>query len=92
MEALGRHLTPAQIQRIIKEVDVNGNGSIDFDEFLVVMAKADSEEEMMQTFQEFDKNGNGSINSEELRAVMQVVGKCVLINGMPILIGGQVRG
>lgn len=75
MRALDRNLTEVQLKRIIKEVDVNGNGKIDFDEFLAMMAKADSEEEMMQTFRGFDKNGNGLINASELAGVMRALGE-----------------
>jgi len=40
-----------------------GNGTIDFDEFLNMMAKkmkeTDSEEELREAFRVFDKDGNG---------------------------------
>jgi len=41
----------------------SGNGTIDFDEFLNMMAKkmkeTDSEEELREAFRVFDKDGNG---------------------------------
>jgi len=44
-------------------VVVVGNGTIDFDEFLNMMAKkmkeTDSEEELREAFRVFDKDGNG---------------------------------
>ena len=42
-----------------------GNGTIDFDEFLNMMAKkmkeTDSEEELREAFRVFDKDGNGLV-------------------------------
>jgi len=43
-----------------------GNGTIDFEEFINMMAKkmreTDSEEELREAFRVFDKDGNGSVN------------------------------
>jgi len=42
-----------------------GNGTIDFEEFISMMAKkmqeTDSEEELREAFRVFDKDGNGSV-------------------------------
>ena len=46
---------------------LSGNGTIDFEEFLVMMAKKmkeeDSEEELREAFRVFDKDGNGYISA-----------------------------
>ena len=51
---------------IINEVDEDGNGTIDFEEFLQMMAKkmkdSDNEEELREAFRVFDKDGNGYIS------------------------------
>ena len=56
-----------------------GNGTIDFDEFLTLIAKrlqnADPEEEIREAFHVFDKDGNGYISSAELRHVMTNLGE-----------------
>lgn len=64
---------------MINEVDVDGNGSIDFPEFLTMMARkmkdTDSEEEIIEAFKVFDKDGNGFISRAELSHVMTNLGE-----------------
>lgn len=58
---------------MIEEVDTDGNGTIDFPEFLSMMARkmqdTDTEEEIREAFKVFDKDGNGFISAAELRHV-----------------------
>ena len=39
MRSLGQNPTEAELQDMINEVDANGNGTIDFPEFLTMMAR-----------------------------------------------------
>ena len=54
-----------------------GNGEIDFDEFLGMMAKkmkeTDSEEEIREAFRVFDKDGDGFLTHKELKQVRTVI-------------------
>jgi len=55
-----------------------GNGTIDFDEFVAMMARRmkspqEEEIELQESFRVFDKNGDGYISTSELRQVMLTV-------------------
>ncbi|MCO5578680.1 hypothetical protein L7F22_032524 [Adiantum nelumboides] len=69
MRSLGQNPTEAELQEMINEVDADGNGTIDFPEFLNLMARkmkdTDSEEELKEAFKVFDKDQNGFISAAE---------------------------
>lgn len=71
MRSLGQNPTEAELQDMINEVDADGNGTIDFPEFLNLMARkmkdTDHEEELREAFKVFDKDGNGFISAAEVR-------------------------
>ncbi|PWA30871.1 calmodulin [Artemisia annua] len=79
MRSLGQNPTEAELQDMINEVDADQNGTIDFSEFLNLMARkmkdTDSEEELKEAFKVFDKDQNGYISAAELRHVMTNLGE-----------------
>jgi calmodulin len=79
MRSLGQTPTEAELQSYIKEVDANKNGTIDFPEFLSLMAKKmetqESEEEIRDAFKVFDKDNTGLISAAELRHVLTSIGE-----------------
>merc|ERR1712137_518746 len=80
MRALGQNPTEKELQEMIAEVDGDGSGSIDFEEFCEMMAKryaegGDPEQEMREAFAIFDKDGSGTITADELRQVMMNMGE-----------------
>ena len=79
LRSLGQNPTEYELQDMINEIDADGNGTIDFPEFLSIMAgrmrDTDSEEEIKEAFKKFDKEGNGYISAAELRHVMTNLGE-----------------
>ena len=60
---------------MIFEVDKDGNGTIDFEEFQSLMIRkmedTDTEEEFVDSFRRFNPEGNGLINASQLYAIMK---------------------
>ncbi|KAG8515958.1 Calmodulin-like protein 3 [Galemys pyrenaicus] len=79
MRSLGQNPTEADLQNMVSEIDRDGNGTVDFPEFLGMMARKmkdrDSEEEIREAFRVFDKDGNGFVSAAELRHVMTKLGE-----------------
>ena len=79
MRGLGQNPTEEELKQIIREVDLDGNGTIDFKEFLCLMVKkmkdTDTDEELLEAFKVFDRDGNGFITSHELRNIMNSLGE-----------------
>ncbi|EDW34519.1 GL21535 [Drosophila persimilis] len=81
MRSLGQNPTEAELQDLVNEVDIDGNGEIDFNEFCQMMGKqmrdTDTEEEMREAFKIFDRDLDGFISPAELRFVMINLGEKV---------------
>jgi len=77
MRRLGRDLSEADLQKILKQADLDGNGVIEFEEFLAVLAHnpTNPDQELLEMFQGFDENGDGFVSPEELKRVMQRIGE-----------------
>merc|ERR1712001_625605 len=58
---------------MLKNVDLNGDGEIDFEEFYAAMKKDSNTvtEELEEAFKVFDKDNDGFISPEELRGTME---------------------
>jgi calmodulin len=81
MFALGHNMTAYEVQKLMAEVDKNGDGQIDFEEFcgmMMTQAKQGKmlteEEELLRAFKLFDLDGDGTITSSELRKMMKNLG------------------
>jgi len=79
MRSLGQNPTEDELQDMINEVDADGNGTIDFPEFLSLQARkmkdTDTEEDLIEAFKVFDRDGSGLISVAEIRHVMTNLGE-----------------
>ncbi|XP_065854601.1 calmodulin-like protein 8 [Euphorbia lathyris] len=79
IKSIEQNPTEEELHFMINEVDINGNGTIEFGEFLNVIARkmkeCDAEEELKEAFKVFDKDRDGFISPTELRHVMMNLGE-----------------
>ena len=79
MRSQGEYPTEAELQDMINEIDADGNGTIDFPEYLAMevrkMEGPETEEEIKEAFREFDIDGNGYISAAEVKQVFINLGE-----------------
>ncbi|KAI4602872.1 hypothetical protein LQW54_001836 [Pestalotiopsis sp. IQ-011] len=79
MRELGLSPSDAELKDMVDEVDVDQNGSIDFNEFLTMMSHkvepSDAEKELREAFKVFDRDNSGTISAAELRNVLSSLGE-----------------
>lgn len=70
MVSLGQNLTATELDEMIHAADEDGSGTIEQDEFLVLMANmlhdSDAEEEIVEAFRVLDLDGEGKIPLSEI--------------------------
>ncbi|MEH2305780.1 EF-hand domain-containing protein [Nostoc sp.] len=76
MRSLGQNPTEAGLRDLIKEIDVDLSGTIDFEEFktLMIAKVGDRESRLKLAFSAFDEDNSGQITAVELRTVMSQFG------------------
>lgn len=76
---MGEEYTEQDIQEMLNEISADGSPSIDFNEFLSLMAQrtfqAETDEEIIEAFKVFDSDGSGYISTAELEQMMMTFGQ-----------------
>ncbi|OMJ69612.1 hypothetical protein SteCoe_32610 [Stentor coeruleus] len=70
---MGREEAIEEVEKIMRSVDVNGSGYIDYTEFVTACARKEamlSAENMESAFKAFDSDGSGKITAGELREML----------------------
>ena len=79
MRALGFEPKKEEIKKMISDIDKDGNGNIDFNEFLEMMtakmSERDSREEILKAFRLFDDDETGKITLKNLKRVAKEIGE-----------------
>ena len=77
--ALGFEPKKDEIKKMISDIDKDGSGTIDFEEFLQMMTskmgERDSREEIMKAFRLFDDDETGKISFKNLKRVAKELGE-----------------
>ncbi|XP_044755223.1 troponin C, isoallergen Bla g 6.0101-like [Coccinella septempunctata] len=75
---LGIHTTDEMLNEIISEVDADGSGELEFEEFITLasrfMVEEDAEamqQELKEAFRLYDKEGNGYITTKTLKEILK---------------------
>ena len=80
LDMLGTQLVGEELDNIISEIDEDGNGEVNFEEFANMAARflveEDEDTEAVQTelkgaFRLYDREGNGFITTEVLREILR---------------------
>lgn len=79
----GTRIKESELLAIMDAADVDGDGSIDYQEFLgatLHLSKVNKEEYLMKAFQHFDKDNSGFITRDELIEGLKGMGTIDLEN------------
>ena len=87
---IGYKLSNEDLKEIVKEVDSDGNGDIDYGEFAILMDTKlkdnDSDEEIAESFKIFDKKNRGLINKEDIRQVLESLHEKITAQELDLII------
>lgn len=74
LQALGQDFTDAELRAKVQQIDADGSGVLEFDEFVVMMDRW-QDEELRDIFNYFNTDGDGNISLDELRAAVASIGQ-----------------
>merc|ERR1712070_434145 len=78
MKALGFEPKPGEIEKMIHSVDDDGDGEMDWDDFLRLMEQKilnkDQKDDLLKAFNLMDRSQTGKLTVEDLKAVAKDIG------------------
>ena len=90
MRTLGQNPTEAELADLIAEIDQDGNGEIDFDEFLHLVSKkmkdSDIQDKSLEAFKIFDRKNKGVIHINEIKNILMNMGEKMPASEVEMLI------
>merc|ERR1712167_517999 len=79
MKALGFEPKKDEIAKMVKEMDKDGDQTVDFEEFCIMMAEKmnqkDGKDEMLKGFKMFDDDNTGNISMKNFKRVAKELGE-----------------
>lgn len=66
----GKELSDKEIDEMFDRVDADGNGEIDYSEFVIASMNDENlltEEKLRMAFKRFDKDGGGTLSHDEIK-------------------------
>ncbi|GAA0140154.1 non-receptor serine/threonine protein kinase [Lithospermum erythrorhizon] len=79
LDRLGSKLTECEVKQLMEATDVDGDGTIDYIEFITATMhrhRLEKEEYLFKAFQYFDKDNSGFITKDELQMTMKEHNLC----------------
>merc|ERR1711934_494115 len=87
MQALGFDPSPFEIKEMLEKIDQDGNGCVEFDEFVDLLSgkmdEKDPATEMADAFAMFDKDSTGRITMKNMQDVIREMGNPELADNEP---------
>merc|ERR1711966_24100 len=81
IQALGFEPTVEEVDKMVKDIDADGNAIIEYNEFVAMMedkvSGKDQTEEMKKAFKLFDEGSTGKITHAELKKVAGEIGEAM---------------
>ncbi|XP_033728846.1 calmodulin-like [Pecten maximus] len=78
MRSIGENPSTREIREIVDAADLNRNGTIEFEEFVEMVAERlkdfDAVSEMKEAFEVFDRDGDGFLDRDDIRKAMSGLG------------------
>merc|ERR1712006_22462 len=81
MQALGFEPTTDEVAKMVKDIDIDGNATVEFEEFIEMMegkmSGKDPVEEMKKAFKLYDTEGKGKITVNDMKRVGKELGEAL---------------